>query len=439
MMIRRVKRWVGYGRAAVLGCTPLPDSRMLGQMKRIALLVFASGWCGALAEEIIPSVDFEAPEHGYYDTQPRDPFSKLASSIAKGQLAIDTSSETRYLGDLLKVLNVPASSQALVYSATSLQLSYISIEHPRAMYFNEDVYVGHVRGGRIEVISMDPELGAIFSIFDVPRKPGQPVTVERSERCMNCHANGSTGRVPGVVLKSVMPGPNNGSLDSYRRDQIGHQVPLADRFGGWHVTGAEGFSDHRGNLLGRYVDGKIVTSPALPGQYADLSVYLRPSSDILPLLVLDHQAAFTNKLTELVYRWRGARVRGAEAGLQEKIDEFVRYTLFADEVPLPKGGFPGDPDYRRDFAAAGRTDSQGRSWREFDLKTRMFRYRCSYMLDTALFRGIPVPLQERIFGRMRQALDPAKPDPRYAYLPVAEKTAIVEILRGTMFARPSKG
>ncbi len=392
----------------------------------------------AVDEPLVP-VDFEGPQHAYFESQPRDSFTKIISSIERNLLGLDISDETQYLGGLLKALNVPASSQVLVYSATSLQLPFISLRQPRAIYFNDDVYVGHVRGGRIEVISIDPNLGAIFSIFDIPRSAGQATVVERSGRCMNCHANVSTGKVPGVVIKSVMPGPNNGSLDSFRRDQLGHQVPIEERFGGWHVTGADEFEAHRGNQTGRYVEGKIVTSPAKAGDYADLSVYLRTTSDILPLLVMEHQAAFSNKLTELVYRWREARGAAAERGLDQRIEDFVRYALFADEAKLPPGGFAGDAEFRRDFAATGRRDAQGRSLRDFDLQTRLFRYRCSYMIDSAHFRGIPAPLRERIFARMRQALDPAKPDPEYAYLSVGEKTAIVEILRATMFAKPANG
>ena len=411
---------------------------MLPGMKRCIVLWLALLWTGtsARAAEVGGGpVDFEGPEHGYYESEPRDPFSKVASAISKGQLGLDSSSEIRYLEDLLKTLKIPVSSQVLVYSATSLQIANISVDRPRAMYFNEDIYVGYVRGGRLEVVAMDPGLGGIFSIFNIPSSPNQPVPVERSERCLNCHANASTGEVPGITLKSVMPGPNNGSLDSYRKDGIGHQVPLAERFGGWHVTGVGGFDQHRGNLVGRYVDGKIVTSPALPGQYADLSIYPLPSSDILPLLVLDHQSGFTNRLIELVYRSREAKNAAADRALADKIDQFVRYVLFADEAALPPGGFLGDADYRREFAAAGRADPQGRSLRDFDLKTRMFRYRCSYMLDTALFRGTPTALRDRIFARMRKALDPVSPDPAYAYLPHPEKLAIVEIMRATMFQR----
>jgi hypothetical protein len=414
---------------------------MLSRMNRCIVLFLALLWAGAsswAAEDGSEPIDFEAPEHGYFESEPRDPFSKVASAISKGQLGLDASSEIAYLEGLLKALKIPVSSQVLVYSATSLQIANISVERPRAMYFNEDIYIGYVRGGRLEVVAMDPALGGIFSIFNIPSSPNQPVPVERSERCMNCHANASTGEVPGITLKSVMPGPNNGSIDSYRKDGIGHQVPLADRFGGWHVTGVGEFDQHRGNLLGRYEDGKIVTSLARPGQFADLSIYPRATSDILPLLVLDHQSGFTNRLIELVYRSREARSPAAERALAAKIDAFVRYALFAEEATLPSGGFTGDAEFRRDFAAAGRGDSQGRSLRDFDLKTRMFRYRCSYMLDSALFRGMPVALRDRIFARMRKALDPVMPDPTFAYLPRAEKIAIVEIMRGTMFQRASE-
>lgn len=425
-----------------LGCGPLLLSGKCGGMNGIV----SGAWSVWLAAGLVSfgatpdaAVDFEGPEHAYFESVPRDPFSKFIPDIEQNRLGLDLSGESAYLRGLLKILNVPESSQTLVYSATSLQLANISIRKPRAIYFNEDVYVGHVRGGRIEVISIDPNLGAVFFIFDIPGRAGQSVVVERSGRCMNCHANLSTGKVPGVVIKSVMPGPNNGSLDAFRRDQLGHQVPLAERFGGWHVTGADAFTGHRGNLLGRYVRGTIETSPAKVGQFADLSDYLRATSDILPLLVMEHQAGFSNRLTELVYRWREARGQSAGQALERHVESFVRYALFAEETGLPPGGVQGDADFRRDFVQAGRKDAGGRSLRDFDLTTRLFKYRCSYMIDSGHFRGIPQGLKDLIFARMRRALDVAVPDPLFAYLPAGEKQAIVEILRGTMFARASGG
>src|SRR5688572_8640746 len=173
---------------------------------------------------------------------------------------LDRSSEKAFLNSFLKILNVPASSQLLVFSTTSLQLRFISPSNPRAIYFNEDIYVGYIPGGRIEVVALDPELGAIFYIFDIPG--GQaPIRYERSNRCMNCHATDDTGYVPGLVIKSVVPASNGASLDSFRRLQSGHGVPFADRFGGWHVTGKHGITNHWGNVIGRYVNGEIVRAP----------------------------------------------------------------------------------------------------------------------------------------------------------------------------------
>jgi hypothetical protein len=393
------------------------------------------GWAHG-AEPALPPVDFEAAEHGYWENPPRDPFSAVKARIEDGSLSLDTSGETAYVRSLLRHLGIPESSQLLCFSTTSLQLAFISLEQPRAIFFNDDVYVGVVRGGRIEVISIDPELGAIFSIFDVPRRPDQPVVVERSDRCMNCHANVSTGKVPGVVIKSVLPGPNRGTIDTYRKDLLGHQVPLAERFGGWHVTGADGFTEHRGDRTGRYVDGEIVTSPVRAGQAGSLADYVRPGSDILPHLVFEHQAAFTNRLIGLVYQWRTLQAAGREAELNGAILDFLRYATFAEEAKLPPGGFRGDGEFRKEFAAAGKRDAQGRSLREFDLEKRIFRHRCSYLFEGRMFAGIPPELRQRILIRLRNGLDPRRADPAFAHLGAAEKQAIVEIVRATVPGLP---
>src|SRR5207249_6740608 len=161
-------------------------------------------------------------------------------SLEAGQIELDRSSEKAFVASLLKALDIPASSQMLVFSTTSLQLSLISPSNPRALYFNDEVYLGYVPGGRIEIVSLDPELGGIYYIFEIP-KEAAPLRIERSERCMNCHAADDTGHVPGLVIKSVIPGPTGGSLIAHRLGQIGHGVRFDERFGGWYVTGADAF------------------------------------------------------------------------------------------------------------------------------------------------------------------------------------------------------
>lgn len=131
--------------------------------------------------------------------------------MESGELKLDRSGEKAFLLSLLRQLEVPVSSQMLVFSTTSLQLRFISPENPRALYFNEDIYVGYIPGGRLEIVSIDPELGGIFYIFDIPRGDA-PAKVERSQRCMNCHAGEDTGFVPGLVVKSVAPGLTGAAL-----------------------------------------------------------------------------------------------------------------------------------------------------------------------------------------------------------------------------------
>src|SRR5690349_19260419 len=191
--------------------------------------------------------DIEQPPHNYSARVPQDRFTRLKEAFESGGVILDQSSEKAFVGSVLKALEIPASSQMLVFSTTSLQLSLISPANPRALYFNEDVYLGYVPGGRVEIVSLDPELGGIYYIFDLPRDD-RPLRIERSERCMNCHAAEQTGNVPGLVVKSVIPGPTGGSLTAYRLDQTGHGIPFDQRFGGWYVTGQDGITNHLGNL-----------------------------------------------------------------------------------------------------------------------------------------------------------------------------------------------
>jgi len=199
--------------------------------------------------------DIDAPPHNYRQRTPTDKFTQLKDALESGKLQLDRTSEKAFVLSLLRTLDVPATSQMLVFSTTSLQLSLISPANPRALYFNENTYVGYVPGGRVEILSLDPELGGIYYIFDIPRDTG-PVRVERSERCMNCHAGDDTAHVPGLVIKSVIPGQRGGSLTAYRLGQTGHAVPFDQRFGGWYVTGDHGITNHFGNVTGRLAEGK---------------------------------------------------------------------------------------------------------------------------------------------------------------------------------------
>ena len=266
-------------------------------------LLLLPALCGAMALAETSFHDLDAPPHRYHERTPQDRFTRLKGDLESGKIALDHTSDRALLQSLLAALDVPVSSQMLVFSNTSLQLRLISPRNPRALYFSDDLYVGWVPGGRIEVVGIDPELGGIYYIFDPP-VGAQPLRVERSERCMNCHAGDDTGRVPGLVVKSVVPGPGGGSLTAFRIEQSGHGIPLADRFGGWVVTGAGARLRHQGNAVGRFNEGTLTLTPIAPGTQFDFARYPVATSDVLPQLIHEHHQAFTpiNSLTPTRYR-----------------------------------------------------------------------------------------------------------------------------------------
>jgi hypothetical protein len=380
-------------------------------------------------------IAFDQSPHDYWKRPLTDRFTRLKTEIESGRLFLEEDGEKAFLIGLLKALDIPASSQMLVFSTTSLQLRLISPSNPRALFFNEDVYVGYIPGGRIEVVSIDPDLGGIYYIFDIPRG-AQPLQVERSNRCMNCHASEDTGYVPGLVVKSVIPGPHGGSLDAYRQGLTGHGVPFKDRFGGWYVTGYRGAAEHRGNFTGRLSPEGLTKIPIVPGQLFDFARYPVATSDILPQLVHEHQAGFVNRFVAATYRARELsekeKVLPGAAELDVLARTLTRYLLFADETPLPAGGVEGDPAFKADFLRSRRVAANGASLKDFDLKTRLFRNRCSYMIYSAAFRGLPPPIKQRVYRRLGEALSVSAPDAEYAFLPPAEKQTIHSILRGTI-------
>ena len=113
----------------------------------------------------------------------------------------------------------------------------------------------------------------------------------------------------------------------------------------------------------------------------------------------------------------------------------TRYLLFADEAPLPPGGIAGDAAFKADFLRARRV-VVGASLKDFDLRMRLFRQRCSYMIYSAAFVGLPPVMKQRVYRRLGEALNPARPDAEYAYLPPAEKQSIRAILRPTLTDLP---
>src|SRR5688572_24674770 len=355
-------------------------------------------------------MDLAASPHNYYDIKTEDRFAELQAEMEAERVVLDRSSEKGFLLSLLAALEIPASSQMLVFSTTSLQLSLITPSNPRAIYFNEDTYLGFIPGGKIELVSIDPELGGIFYILDIPRSAAASLNIDRSRRCMNCHSGSETGYVPGLTVKSVVPGTRGGSVDAFRVDVTGHGIALSERFGGWYLTGVHGLTNHWANAIGRMFKGEVTKEPVVPGERFSWGKYPVEGSDILPQLIHEHQAGFVNRALQAGYVARMHLHRGGELSTeqQREIDHFVgelaRYILFADEARLPAGGIEGEAKFREDFLKNKKMSRSGASLKDFDLKRRMFKYPCSYMIYTPLFEALPEVVKSGVVRELRKGL-----------------------------------
>lgn len=390
-----------------------------------------------------PPLRYEAPPHGYWE-RPLDEASsrgwreKLAALTAQSPVK----SELEQLRLVLAALDLPESSQMLVFSATSLQ-RIIGPHRPRALFFNDELYLGWVPGGRLEIAADDPALGPVFFIASMSGGGGRIGEPERESRCLNCHGNADTGNLPALLSASVLPDEAGGSLETFRPPVTGHQVPLAQRFGGWHVTDVSPEAAPLANLIGESTAGRVRRLPNAPGERFSLGRYPRATSALLPQLVHEHQVGAVNLMTAALYRARELTAPGhgpltapEEIEIDTHVTGLVRYFLFADEAALPAGGVPRDPDFARDFTANRRPDAHGRSLKDLDLKSRLFTHRCSYLIYTPLWKGLPPLIKERVWKGLDEALRAADPSAHGAHLAEDERRAIRDIIAITCEDRP---
>ncbi len=247
--------------------------------------------------------DLDRPPINYSTSEPANVVSRLERRLQDGKAALAYDDDFGYLPALLRELNVPKSSQMLVFSKTSFQRQRISPKTPRAIYFNDDVYIGYCHlGDVLEVAAVDAQLGTVYYTLD-QRRDDKPRFRRQDDNCLICHASSQNQGYPGQLVRSLYADAEVQPIlasGSYRTDQTS---PLAQRWGGWYVTGTHGKQAHMGNLV---IRGKSVPEDVdnRDGQnVTDLStrfttaMYLTPHSDIVALMVLEHQTEMHNRLT----------------------------------------------------------------------------------------------------------------------------------------------
>jgi hypothetical protein len=360
-----------------------------------------------------------------------DPVAKLQKAIDKGQTTLAWEPPHGYLKSVLDALKIPIESQTLVFSKTSFQYKKISPATPRALYFNDDVYVGQVHDGKVlEFVSFDAMQGAIFYILD--EKQADHPTFERAELdCTQCHVAAGTRNVPGVLLRSISTRPSGTQAEHSPSYITGQESPLHQRWGGWYVTGLRAAEENMGNALVEDPENPTEAAPVEMAKQIDTSAYLFPESDVVAHLVLAHQTQMHNLITLTNYRTRIAQYEHKpDKEWQTPAEQLVRYLLFADEAPL-NAAVDEKSRYAEQFSALGPRDSSGRSLRDFDLKTRIFRYPCSYLIYSGAFDALPDPAKQYVYHRLFEILTGRDQDPAFARLTLKDRSAIFEILVAT--------
>lgn len=396
--------------------------------------------------------DYNQPPIEYETRAPSDRIQLLLAELEAGKRTLDWSEEHGWLPSLLKALNIDTKSQTLVFSKTSQQIRHIDPSHPRAIYFNSDAYVGWVQGAEfIELAAVDPEQGAMF--YTIKQQVADGPTLRRDTgQCLSCHSTSRTAEVPGFLVRSAFVKPDGHPEFRLGTTTTDHTTPFSERFGGWYVTGTHGDMRHRGNALltdvsDRKLDRETGTNrTSLPPRVAS-EKYLEPGSDIVALMLLEHQTQFHNRVTRASYETRQAlhyqstmnkvldrdadyETESTRRRINRAADELLSYLLFSDEFLLTDP-VVGDPEFAEQFEAIGTKDQRGRSLRQLDLKTRLLKYPCSYLIYAPSFLALPEAVLERVTTNLREVLTGENTSESFTHLTSEDRTAILEILIDT--------
>jgi hypothetical protein len=379
--------------------------------------------------------------------------SRLEDRLTAGTAKLEFEPAHGYLKSLLKALDVPTSSQVLVFSKTSFQRERISPRTPRAIYFNDEVMVGFcLHGPVMEISAADELLGTSYYTLD-QASDEKPHPVRQVDSCLICHSSSVNQGFPGHLVRSVFADAEGLPLlasGSFRTD---HSSPLTERWGGWYVTGKSGRQKHMGNMIceGPKRPEELDNSDGV--NVLDLkdrfrtSRYLTPHSDIVALMVLEHQTGMLNRLARAGLETRMAlhyereinKALGrpenepsdsARSRIHGVGDAVVQYMLFGDEIRLTDP-IESTSDFTSEFAARGPRDSKGRSLRDLDLKTRLFRFPCSYLVYSSAFNSLPGPVKDHVYQRLWEILTGGQAKSGDPVLSIDDREAIVEILRDT--------
>lgn len=428
---------------------------------RFAVAGLACGWAVSAPLRSAEAVYERAPIH-YHVTEPDTKLTRFFAA-AGDNAVLRNGSDREVLDELLRGLEVPAESQVFVYSKTSAQNSRIAPETPRAIYFSDDLYLGWVQGGEIEAASFDPRLGMVFHLVKLTgRGQGEMPALVRERSCLNCHAGSSNREMPGLMVRSVYPTATGLPLFEAGTFHTRQDSPIEERWGGWYVTGAVEGREHLGNALAKAAPGGpgVELERLAEGRLTSLETLFDcdpypggGQSDVVALMVLEHQVGVHNLLVEANLRTQATLHRHAEMQkafgepvdaplsetneriLQRLATRVLREMLYVDEIEVP-GGIEGNGAFQAAFEQGRRKSAEGRSLRDFRLYGRLMKYRCSHLIHSEAFATLPPAIRDRILGQLHGILTRPSEWPEFAHLGDSERAHILGIVAETVPGLP---
>lgn len=388
---------------------------------------------------------WDLPPVVYSDTPSRDRFAELVEKWSADPAEWQGKSPLERMRSVLAALKVPEASQILVFSKTSEQNSLINPKNPRALFFSADAYCGYVPGGLMEIVIESPNLGPVFYVLDLVGA-GTPLRAERDTNgCLSCHATGRTENVPGLLVRSVFPDQQGHPIGTLGSALITHQSPIAERWGGYYVTGKISLP-HLGNRT--FHEGlaaePLVTEHADLVDVIDTSNYPCATSDVVALMVLEHQCQVHNLLTAAALNYRRAYYLGKslapdsdpDAGSAGRLadaaaEKVVEALLFVGEAVLGDDGVEGSDAFQQQFSAQFPRTPDGDSLADFQLNTRLFKYRCSTMVYSAAFRGLPERVKSAVIAGLKKVLESEVSAGPYEAIKAPERRHLLKILHET--------
>ena len=281
----------------------------------------------------------------------------------------------------------------------------------------------------------------------------KPQFQRRTDNCLVCHSSSRTEGVPGHLVRSLYVDVSGQPLLSAGSRMVDHTTPIEQRWGGWYVTGTHGSQKHLGNLV---VRGRDVQEPVDNSaghnvrelkDRLNVDRYVSPHSDIVALMMLEHQVLVHNRIVKANFDTRqaldydammnrtlgnaeGMRLESTTRRITNTGDRLIKALLMVDEARLT-APIIGTSGYAEQFSATALRDLQGRSLRDLDLTTRLFKYPCSYLIYSNAFDGLPVESRDYVWQKLFEILSGQDQSEEFAHLTPDDRQAILEILRST--------